>query len=326
MNHTYRNNPQLKTIIQDAGWKGTPMDKNGRFSNLYYPFIPTVWDVLKWKLKRNPLREKKKAEHWLPEIITDHAWLNGKDDVIVWLGHSTFYIRTGGIRMITDPVFGDILLIKRKTPFPIDPSLLINLDYILLSHDHRDHMDKHSLQLLARNNPNAEYLSGLGTEKLIHDFTHSDKISCAGWYQQYNTRIPITFIPSRHWAKRGAFDTNKRLWGGFVIEASHKRILFGGDSGYDQHYKDLGNLFGSFDYALLGIGAYEPLYFMGPNHQSPTDALKAMEDLHAAHMIPMHYATFDLSDEPLSMPLQELEKMADPHKVIILKHGQALAI
>lgn len=322
MDRTYKSNPLLKTIID---WKGTPVDKNGRFTNLYHPFTASLRDVLKWKLQRNPLREAKKAEQWSPEIITDHSWLNGDNDVIVWLGHSSFYIRIGGIRLITDPVFGDILLIKRKTPFPIDPALLVNLDYILLSHDHRDHMDKQSLQLLARNNPNAEYLSGLGTEKIIHDFTGSDKISTAGWYQQYNTRIPITFIPSRHWAKRGAFDTNKRLWGGFVIAADNKRIIFAGDSGYDVHYKELGKLFGSFDYALLGIGAYLPLDFMSPNHESPEDALKAMDDLHAAHMIPMHYATFDLSDELLSMPLKELLKTAD-QRVLVLKHGQALAI
>lgn len=325
MDQTYKSNPQLRTIHPDADWKGTPVDKDGRFMNLYHPFIPTTLAVLKWKLQPAQFKKEKKMENWQPEIVTDHSWLNGNDDLIVWLGHCTFYIRIGGIRLITDPVFGDILLIKRKTPFPIDPALLLNLDYILLSHDHRDHMDKHSLQLLARNNPDAEYLTGLGAAQLVHEFTHSDKITTAGWYQQFNTRIPITFIPSRHWAKRGAFDTNKRLWGGFVIEANNKRILFGGDSGYDLHYKELGKIFGRFDYALLGIGAYLPLYFMSPNHQSPTDALKATDDLNAVHLIPMHYGTFDLSDEPLSMPLQELLKAADQRQVIVLKPGQALS-
>ena len=325
MDQTYKSNPQLRTINPDADWKGTPVDKDGRFMNLYHPFIPTALAVLKWKLQPARFKKEKKMENWQPEIVTDHSWLNGNDDLIVWLGHCTFYIRIGGIRLITDPVFGDILMIKRKTPFPIDPALLLNLDYILLSHDHRDHMDKHSLQLLARNNPNAEYLTGLGATQLVHEFTHSDKITTAGWYQQFNTRIPITFIPSRHWAKRGAFDTNKRLWGGFVIEANNKRILFGGDSGYDLHYKELGKIFGRFDYALLGIGAYLPLYFMSPNHQSPVDALKATDDLNAVHLIPMHYGTFDLSDEPLSMPVQELLKAADQRKVIVLKPGQVLS-
>lgn len=301
-------NPQLKTIID---WKGTPVDKNGRFINLHSPFkVPSLLDVLKWKLNPSPFREEKKAEVWQPEIATDTSWLNGSDDIIVFLGHSAFYIRIGGISLLTDPVFGDILMLKRKTPFPLDPSLL-HPDYILLSHDHRDHLDKKSLQLLAHNNPSARYLTGLNMGPIVKIFTGSDNIEMAGWYQQFSTNdIRITFVPSRHWAKRGFSDDNKRLWGGFVIEAGNKRILFGGDSGYDEHYKELGRVFDGFDYVLLGIGAYQPVWFMSPNHESPDEALQAFDDLQAAQFIPMHYGTFDLADEPLGMPVRELLKSA----------------
>ncbi|SFD80285.1 L-ascorbate metabolism protein UlaG, beta-lactamase superfamily [Chitinophaga sp. CF118] len=329
MDHTdikgYRSNPQLKTIIHD--WKGTPVDKNGRFMNLTHPYIPKLSDLLRWKLQSNPFKQEKKTAHWQPEIQTDHSWINSNEDVIVWLGHCTFYISIGGIRLLTDPVFGDILTLKRQTPFPVDPVIFTNLNYILLSHDHRDHMDKESLQLLSRNNPGVKYLTGLGEEKLVHRFTNSNNIETAGWYQQFNTTaIQITFIPSRHWAKRSAFDTNQRLWGGFVVEGNNKRILFGGDSGYDIHYKQLAEVFGSFDYALLGIGAYQPTWFMNPSHQSPAEALQAFEDLHAKYLIPMHYGTFDLADEPLDMPAKELMKAAAQKNVIILKPGQPLSV
>ena len=85
----------------------------------------------------------------------------------------------------------------------------------------------------------------------------------------------------------------------------------GGDSAYDAHYTDIGNLFGPFDYALLGIGAYEPVWFMKSNHQSPAEALQACEDLRAEHLIPMHYGTFDLSDEPMGKPLEVLRVAAE---------------
>jgi L-ascorbate metabolism protein UlaG (beta-lactamase superfamily) len=306
-----------------------PVDKHGRFVNLYTPYkVPSLLKVLQWKISSSPFSLLKKAEHWQPSVATDASWLNGTDDIIVFLGHSTFYIRIGGIRLLTDPVFGDILMVKRKTPFPIDPTLL-RVDYILLSHDHRDHLDKKSLQLLARYNPAARYLTGLNMESLVKRFTHSSLIEMAGWYQRFST-IDITFIPSRHWAKRGAFDTNKRLWGGFVIAINGKRILFGGDSGYDQHYKDLGTTFGSFDYAILGIGAYEPVWFMQASHESPAEALQAFEDVNAATFIPMHYGTFDLADEPLSMPLKDLQQAAEERgvvdKVKVLTLGKALKI
>lgn len=88
----------------------------------------------------------------------------------------------------------------------------------------------------------------------------------------------------------------RRLWGGFVIEAKSKRTFFGGDSGYADHFRQIGELFKSFDYCIIGIGAYEPKWFMHTMHQSPADALKTFNHLIARYFIPMHNGTFDLSD------------------------------
>lgn len=329
----YQNNPQLKTVNAPEGWQGTPVDQEGRFMNLTHPFIPKFSDVLRWQLQRNPFKKSKKAEVWNPDVLTDDSWLAGSDDVLVWLGHSTFYIRLNGIQLLTDPVFFDILSVKRQSALPVDVRRFTNLDYILLSHDHRDHLDEKSLKLLATQNPDVTYLAGLGMKELIRRFTMSDKIEEAGWYQQYTMSdqpVRITFVPSRHWAKRGLTDTNQRLWGGFVMEGPTTRILFGGDSGYDAHYRQLGAIFGALDYAILGIGAYEPAWFMAPNHQSPADALNAFTDLNATRFIPMHYSTFDLSDEPLSQPLTDLriaaERMKLREKLTLLTIGQPLLI
>jgi L-ascorbate metabolism protein UlaG (beta-lactamase superfamily) len=315
-------NPKLKTPKAPEGWQGTPVDEKGRFRNLNHPFEAKLMDVFRWKFQKNPFKEEKKAERWNPVVMKDDSWMDGSDDVIVWLGHCTFYIRIDGMRLLTDPVFGDIFTIKRQTAFPLDVHRLVNLDYILLSHDHRDHLDEKSLQILSAQNPDVRYLTGLGMQSIVYHFTKSDNIEEAGWYQQYSA-TNITFIPSRHWSKRGAFDTNQRLWGGFVIESGAKRILFGGDSGYDTHYKQLTAVFGGFDYAILGIGAYEPVWFMSSNHQSPSDALKAAKELNARYFIPMHYATFDLSDEPLGQPLKDLHVAAgNDESVKVLTIGE----
>lgn len=307
---TYQSNPQLLYEKTPALWQGTPVRKNGQFVNLYHPYFPDWLDVIRWQTEGNPYRTEKRAEHWIPEIYTRQEWLDSRENLIVWLGHSTFYIRLAGISILTDPVFFDIFSVKRLSALPLAAQVLTGLDYVLLSHDHRDHLDKKSLQVLSRQNPDTTYLTGLGMEAIIHDFTGSEQIQQAGWYQQFNTGtdlVKITFIPTRHWSKRGLTDTNKRLWGGFVIEAGNKRILFGGDSGYDErNYTELGEVFGSIDYAILGIGAYEPAWFMSANHQSPEDALKAFTKLKAKRFIPMHYGTFDLSDEPLNQPLKRL--------------------
>lgn len=329
----YRNNPLLKTPEAPTQWQGTPVDDHGRFLNLAQYIPPNLADVFRWKFQSSPFRKEKIAEIWNPFIFKDDSWLRGTDDVIVWLGHSTFYLRIDGIRILTDPVFADILFVKRQSKFPVNVQSFTNVDYVLLSHDHRDHLDEKSLKILSKQNLNIHYLAGLGMKELVHQFTGSGKTEEAGWYQKYNTGkdvLKITFIPSKHWSKRSLFDTNKRLWGGFVIEAANRRILFGGDSGYDSHYKHLGAVFGSFDYAILGIGAYEPAWFMSANHQSPAEALRGFTELKAAHFIPMHYGSFDLSDEPLGQPLKDLhassveKKLEDRVKIIGI--GQPLLI
>jgi L-ascorbate metabolism protein UlaG (beta-lactamase superfamily) len=329
----HKSNPTLKTLKAPAGWQGTPVDDKGRFLNLNHPFIPNWVDVFRWKLQKSPFAKDKKAEVHSPEIFKEDSWLTGNDDVIVWLGHCTFYIRINDVQLLTDPVFGHIPFIKRQSDFPIHPDRFVDIDYVLLSHDHRDHLDEKSLKLLSKQNPNARYLTGLGMKELVQRFTMSDKIEEAGWYQQYsvsNKLVNITYIPSRHWSKRGLYDTNIRLWGGFIIEASGKQILFAGDSGYDTHYSELATVFGKINYAILGIGAYEPAWFMSANHQSPADAIKAFNALKADHFIPMHYSTFDLSDEPLSQPLKDLHTASKNYKLEgklnILNIGQPLVI
>lgn len=302
-------NPALQTIQLPFAWAGTPVDEKGRFVNHEFPFINSFKELWKWQTMKNPQKIEKKKDIWKLACHTDATFLKSYADCIVWLGHASFFIRIAGISLLIDPVLFDVSLIKRKSPLPVAPEQLKNIDYILISHDHRDHCDKKSLELLAKNNPDAIYLTGLHVDSVIRKITNSNMIQAAGWYQQYLTpaALKIIYIPTRHWGRRYLTDTNKRLWGGFVIQAAGQTIYFGGDSGYGSHFADIAKIFPSVDYAMIGIGAYKPEFFMGQSHLSPADGLKAFQDTQAKHLIPMHYGTFDLSDEPLSDPIRILK-------------------
>ena len=328
----YTFNPNLKNITLPFEWKGTPVDKNGRFVNHEFPFINSLSSVIKWQTSKNPQKEEKKNDLWRLHVDFESGFLESKDDCIVWLGHASFFIRLAGISILIDPVFFSVSLIKRLSPLPVSPEQFKNLDYILISHDHRDHCDEKSIALLAKNNPEANWLTGLNMDELLKDFNESNKIQTAGWYQQYETdeRIKITYVPSRHWGRRSVNDTNLRLWGGYVIEAIGKTIYFCGDSGYGSHFADMARAFPDMDYCLVGIGAYKPEFFMGQSHTSPADAVRAFQDTKAKTMIPMHYGTFDLSDEPVGDPLRVLKRLEEEEnlkgKVKYLKVGEMVLI
>ncbi|MFM8994872.1 MAG: MBL fold metallo-hydrolase, partial [Bacteroidota bacterium] len=302
-----------------SDYLGTPV-KNGRYHNPDYPFTLSFKDVRKWKKQTNPYLEFKKTDTFQLPIAADLAWLNNDSvDGVAWLGHATFFIRVGGVTLMTDPVFGNASrVLKRYSKFPVKPEHLPMINYVLLSHDHRDHMDYQSLRTLSKLNPNAEYLCGLSTSKLLKRFNRNGRIQEAGWYQQYQLDdqiIRIPYLPTRHWCRRWITDTNRHLWGAFVIEVGGKVIYFGGDSGYGKHYAETKALFPNIDLAILGIGAYQPEWFMESNHSSPAKAYQSFLDLGAQHMVPMHYGTFDLSDEPIGEPAERLMQIATENQM-----------
>lgn len=326
---SFINNPKLQTILSENQWQGTGIDKDGKFSNLEHPFNPTFSMAWQMMTEGNPQREIKNQDTFNLPVVNDSSFLENSENVIVWLGHATFFIRLNGISIITDPVFNNASLTKRKSPLPFDVNLLKDIDYILISHDHRDHLDKKSLQLIVRNNPQAEILSGLKMDEWFNKMLDSPKMQLAGWYQQYNTdtsKIKIYFLPARHWSSRNLFDTNKHLWGSFVIQTDDKKIYFSGDTGYNSHLKEVGTLFNGIDICIMGIGAFKPEWFMSPNHISPYDAVKASNEMQAKQFIPMHYGTFDLSNEPLGEPIEIMQNEKQQDKLnaelINLKVGE----
>jgi L-ascorbate metabolism protein UlaG (beta-lactamase superfamily) len=300
--------------IFKPGYAGNRVDDRGRFVDEYDPYLPSLWQVLKWKLGGNPLKKAKKNDPWRVDVRDPHEFLSSTRDGIMWLGHSSFYIRLGGVALITDPVLGNPRFLTRLVPVPSQLDDIKHLDHILISHDHRDHMDEASLKAITAKFPSATLLAGLGSEDLLDKWkTPTNRLEQAGWFQQYELSDPnvkIYFLPTRHWARRGLLDTNRRLWGSYIIQIRDTTIFFGGDAAYSPYYAEIGELFPRIDYFIVGIGAYEPRWFMKPIHGNPADAVQALIDARAQTLIPMHYGTFDLSDEPAGQPLRDLHDAA----------------
>jgi L-ascorbate metabolism protein UlaG (beta-lactamase superfamily) len=308
----YVENENLKTVRAD--WKGVPVDEKGRFVNHEFPFLPKASELLKWQTSANPFKQAKRNDTGRLKVLDPAEFLNGSKDGILWLGHASVYIRLGGKAILIDPVFGEPRFIRKFVEVPDPIEKIKQVDYVLITHDHRDHCDETTLRAIAGKFPNARFFGGLEMRGLFDEWkSASNTVQNAGWYQQFDSGVEdlkITFVPVRHWSRRGLFDTNRRLWGGFVIEAAGKKIYHGGDSGYGRHYKELAETFGAVDYFIIGIGAYEPRWFMQANHNNPADVVRAFQDANARTLVPMHYGTFDLSDEPPSQPLDLLKQEA----------------
>ena len=308
----YARNESLPTV--KTGWQGTPVDEKGRFVNHEFPFLPKVSDILKWQFGAKPQKQEKQADTERLEIKDPSEFLNSEADGILWFGHASFLIRLNGVNVLLDPVFGEPSFITRLVSPESPLEKIRKVDYILVSHDHRDHCDETSLKRLTEKFPDAKILVGLRMNELLDGWkSPKTEIQTAGWYQQFSLptdKIKISFLPVRHWSRRGLFDTNTRLWGGFVIEGAGKTIYFSGDSGYGNHYAELAELFPKIDYFIIGIGAYQPNWFMKANHNSPAEAFQGFLDAKANVLIPMHFGRFDLADEPPNEPLRLLKEKA----------------
>ncbi|EMR02893.1 MBL fold metallo-hydrolase [Cesiribacter andamanensis] len=289
-----------------------------RFTNYPYPDpAPELKTVLKWKLSANPQRNEKKQDRFALRAQFLPGLPDTPGDFLIWLGHASFFIRMSGVQLLIDPLVGSLPLIGRKVPFPIAPAQLQPIDYILISHAHRDHYDTRSLRKLLKHNPTAEVLGPLRISLLLKKLAFSPVCQEAGWYQPYALKksLKIVFLPAVHWHRRGLFDLNKILWGSFHISNGTSSIFFGGDTAYHKHFRHIADIMGPVDVSLLPIGAYKPEYLMKQAHLNPEEAVMAANHLQSKTLIPMHYGTLDLSDEPLGEPLRWLRQLEAENKL-----------
>ncbi len=306
-------------------WEGNPVDIKNKYVNLDGASERTFAEMLKWQRSRKESKLIKRKQFTNVEVLKNEDFIADTKDGVTWLGHCTFLFSINGKKIITDPLLYSLPLVKRYTKLPCAIIALKNIDYILLSHNHRDHCDKKSLTRLCKLNPKAIILTSLGLDPQLRNWRITNKIQEAGWYQTYHTQeqFNIHYLPAKHWARRNLRDLNTMLWGSFMIEAPNGNYYFGADSGIGNHFTEIGELFPSIDYCFMGIGAYEPNWFMKTSHTSPQDAAQAFAMLGAKKMIPMHYGTFDLSDEPMQEPLEKIIAMNNKN-ILPVKIGEKL--
>jgi L-ascorbate metabolism protein UlaG (beta-lactamase superfamily) len=258
----------------------------------------TFSDHLKWlwEMKTTPWPD------WIddPRQPKPPACVKDKNVLrVTYINHATVLIQTNGVNILTDPIFSDRagpvswMGSKRIRAPGVKIDDLPKIDVILLSHDHYDHLDIPTLKkITATSHP--VILCGLGvTERL--DSLKYDDINQLDWWQEYmfSPTVKITFVPALHSSGRGFSDTDKTLWGGFVIEAPAGNILFAGDTGFGDFFGDIHRRFGSFELLILPIGNYEKRWFMKSQHMNPDDAVRVHKMLFASKSMGIHYATFN---------------------------------
>ncbi|WP_299758554.1 MBL fold metallo-hydrolase [uncultured Pontibacter sp.] len=303
-------NERLETI--KPGYRGNKTVK-GRFANGEEVYAPDFSSVLKWQLSQNPQRQQKKHDTYTPAVQEGCDFINDTRDMLVWLGHASFFLRLNGVTFITDPVLYDISMVKRKVGTPCPPEQLRNIDFLLLSHAHRDHLDKKSVQTIYQSNPAIKALAPLRAGDILRGINPNLPYQEAGWFQKFDLvpdSVEVYFMPASHWHRRGLLDMNKVLWGSFVLKTPTLTLYFAGDSGMNSHFEEIENLLGPMDVCLMPVGAYKPSFLMQKSHLNPHEAVKAYNLLRGGTFIPMHYGTYDLSDEPPSEPVRLLEQIA----------------
>jgi len=268
-------------------------------------------------------KEKKKIDLTIPEdlVVDKETVLSDlrkyeNEDYIAWIGHATFLIKLGNTTIITDPVFSKNAgpLIFGPDRFT-DPALSLDeipkTDLFLLTHNHYDHLDKSTIRKFPFKDAKVLLPLKLGKyfKPRFKDINEMD------WYDEIkvNSDLKITFLPAVHWSKRSLTDTNKPLWGNFLIEYKGKKILFACDTGYGNIYKDLGEKYGPIDITMINIGAYnfKPMFDKSIYHTTPEEALNVAQDLKSKKVIGMHWGTFVLSLEPIMEPRQRFKDNAE---------------
>ncbi len=309
----------------------SPHYKNGRFDNLNSTpqlaedtSMPEVLFRFLFgkspnKIPQQPFKFKK----------TDLKSLDPNENVFIWMGHSSYFLQIDGKKILVDPVFSGNASPLSFTTKAFEGTDLYTtndfpeLDYLFITHDHWDHLDYETvLKLFPKTK---KIITGLGTGEHLEYWGYDPKnIVELDWFESSDLGegFKVTAEPARHFSGRG-LKRDQAIWASFVFETPNQRVYIGGDSGYDNHFKKIGEKYGSFDLAILENGQYNKDWRY--IHMMPGDHIKAMEDLNAIRMIPVHNSKFALATHAWYEPLAEMTTLNTENlRIIYPKIGESI--
>jgi L-ascorbate metabolism protein UlaG (beta-lactamase superfamily) len=304
--------PRLQRI------KNSPNYSNGSFQNLVptavmrkdTSFIKMLKEYRNRPADTTPPRP-------IPHVNTDLRSLPDNQATIVWFGHSSYLLKIGKTHILVDPVFSGnaspVSFFAKAFPgsntYGVD-DMPATIEAVLITHDHYDHLDyKTILQL---KNRTSHFYTSLGVGAHLESWgIEPDRITELDWWEGcsigYSNEMNITATPARHFSGR-ALKRGGTIWSSFVLKAAGYSLFLGGDSGYEQHFKAIGERFGPFDLAILECGQYGQNW---PNiHMMPEETVMAAQDLRAATLLAVHWAKFTLSVHPWDEPIRRLTAAA----------------
>jgi len=260
--------------------------------------------VLRWQLGWHEEKRPRTPATGVPVPVVANdgrALRAATADALTWIGHASFLIQLGGRSALIDPVMSASIagFIPRNVAPGLDWPALPRIDLVLVTHNHRDHMDVPTLKRLG---PDPVYAVPRGLGRWFAHAGLRRVVEMAWWQQEEIAGMKVTFVPAQHWSRRWLLDTNATWWGGFVIERGGLRVYHSGDTAWFDGFAAIGARCGAIDAAMLPIGAYAPRWFMRSQHMDPADAMRAFAALGAARFVAMHWGTFKLTDEDLREP------------------------
>jgi L-ascorbate metabolism protein UlaG (beta-lactamase superfamily) len=282
------------------------------------PMLPpdvSYWEMFKKMIKGNENGAPKKT---LPHVKPDFN--RSKEFKITWFGHSSYLIQVDELNILVDPVFS-----KRPSPFQfigtkrfegtdfVNPIDLPNLDIVLITHDHYDHLDYHAILKLKEKTKYFITSLGVGAH-LTYWGIPEQQITELAWQEQTSPIEGINFkaLPARHFSGR-KFKRNQTLWSSFILKTKNHQVYLGGDSGYDQHFKKIGETYGPFDLAILECGQYNKMWPL--IHLFPEEVVEAGLDLKAKQLLPVHWGKYKLALHDWDEPIKRLVNAASGKEI-----------
>lgn len=290
-----------------------PHYRNGEFTNLTPTTTLTAKNNYYSSMKEIifPTKGFTFPKTKLPTQKIDLTKLNLNQDILVWFGHSSFYLQVDGKKILVDPVFSDyaspVFFINKA--FPMTNNYTINdlpkdIDVLIISHDHWDHLDYATVLALKNKVKNIICPLGVGAHFAYWHFSQEQIIE-RDWFSEINLddNLTIHLLPSRHFSGR-LFEKNQTLWASFAITTLHKKIFYSGDGGYGNHFAQIGKMFNGFDLAIMENGQYNTSW--SQIHMMPEETAQATIDLQAQALLPVHCGKFSLSNHRWQEPFERI--------------------